>query len=173
MCSLLYKESNIAESKDTESGENKMLNIYTKKEYLPCNKKVITDIESFFSMVRLKDDGLTREILKSVEEAEFIDTETFRDRFGRELFIGNLSTGAKGLLCIYYYPEYVFDIRELGVNCRNILSIFPAGNILVTNPNFIISDYNDNELRCYVNNQFFDSFSDVNLQLGGLDEDDI
>lgn len=150
-----------------------MFNIYTKKECLPCNKKVITDIESFFSMVRLKDDGLTREILKSVEEAEFIDTETFRDRFGRELFIGNLSTGAKGLLCIYYYPEYVFDIRELGVNCRNILSIFPEGNIFVSNPNFQISTYNNNKFRCYVDNQFFNSFSEVNLQLGGLDNDEI
>ena len=173
MSSLVDLANKISNCTTSECAKDEGIRIYTKLECVPSGKRVITDIESFFNRVRLRDDELTREILSTVENAEFLDCETFKDRFGRRLFINSLSTGAKGLLCIYYYPEYVFDIRELGVNCRSILSLFPTGNILVNNPNFMLSDYNNNALKCFINNKFFCSFSEANLELGGLDDNDI
>lgn len=173
MNSLIDLANKISTNTGGECVKNEGVQIYTGLEYVPSNKKVVIDIESFFNRVRLRDDELTREILSAVENAEFLDNETFKDRFGRRLFINSLSTGAKGLLCVYYYPDYVFDIRELGVNCRSILSVFPTGSILVNNPNFRMSDYNGNKLGCYINNKFFSSFSEANLELGGLDNDSI
>lgn len=108
-----------------------MLNIYIGKENLPKDKKFIFDVDAFFNTCVLKDDVYTRKVLKQLERAEYIDSKTFKDRFGRGLYLNCLSTGAKILLSTAYYTDYIINGSELGYNGLELLLEIEKGNILL------------------------------------------
>lgn len=106
-----------------------MLNIYIGKEQIPKDKILIYDIEDYFGTVRIKDDLNNREIIEKIELGHYIDEETFKDKFGRNLFADCLSTSSKILICQNQEPDkYIFNASELGVNAHP-LALKNSGNL--------------------------------------------
>ena len=154
--------------KGASLGSENTLNIYTKIESIPKDKRLITDCEAAFGSMKLKDDEFTRRVLQEVEQAEYIDSITFRDRFGRALYVSCLSTGVKSLLCIYYLPDYVFDICEMGQNARVYLSLIPKGNFYVSDWDFeLYSCQDDDKLNVKVNGVLYHAYDEINEAIGG------
>lgn len=106
-----------------------MLNIYIGKEYIPEDKILIYDVEDYFGTVRIKDNLTNREIIKKIELGNYVDEETFEDKFGRSLFADCLSTSSKILICQNQEPDkYIFNASELGVNAHP-LALQNNGNL--------------------------------------------
>lgn len=61
------------------------LSIYIGKRNLPADQVFLFDANAAFTGIPLMDDEFTKLVLKEVEDAEYVDKETFRDRFGRGL----------------------------------------------------------------------------------------
>ena len=105
------------------------LNIYIGRENIPKDKILVYDVEDYFGTVKVKDTLINREIIEIIEQGEYIDEETFKDKFGRFLFIDCLSTSSKILICQSQEPEkYIFNAMELGVNAQP-LALKNKGNL--------------------------------------------
>lgn len=109
------------------------------------NIPIVEDIESFFLVhCRLTGSEEERNILNNIEEADYIDKNSFKDRFGYKLPISCLSTGTKTALCILNYPDKVMDTKECGRNAIDaIFSFCKNGKILIDHPMVDIVDYSE------------------------------
>lgn len=146
-----------------------MLNIYTKREFIPDGVRVINDVEAAFRGIKLIDNEFTRIALREVEQAEFIDESTFKDRFNRNLYIECLSTGTKCLMCIQKYVDRVINICELGQNGRALLSLLQEGSIFVDDIDFELYKYQDEDkLSVCVNGVSYDCYDEINDAIGGF-----
>ena len=109
------------------------LNIYTNEKFLP--KNVILGLpEADFPRFVIKNDSITNQILKKIDKGTFLDQRHFIDRFGNKLALSCLSTTAKSLLCIVYNDDsrIVYDIRDIGNNCADILFSLTKGRVFLT-----------------------------------------
>lgn len=119
------------------------LKIFIRRE-APDSIATVKDVESFFINVKLHNTEKERNILKTIEEAEYIDSISFKDKFGYKLPISALSIGTKAALCILNYPNEIVDLRECGRNTIDaIFSFCSDGNILIEQPMIDIVDYDE------------------------------
>lgn len=142
-----------------------MLNIYTNKALIPKDKSFIFDVDSFFNACKLRDTSFTKEVLSKLEIAEFIDTETFKDRFGRGLYLNCLSTGTKILLTISYFPDLVVNGIELGYNGLDLLVKLEEGNIYLQDTTITLP-FMDKEFM--VNGELCKDSNEANYAIGGI-----
>lgn len=121
-----------------------MLRIYFKEDILSTEdqQRIITDVEKAFKEVKVTGTEKEREMLKLIEQAEYNDGNSFIDRFGFKLYNSELSTGCKAALCVLGYPNNIIDLKECGLNARDvIISICDIGNIFISDNGITFCDY--------------------------------
>lgn len=159
-----------------------MLHLYVgDSSLIPKDLKFIKDAEAEFVDTKLRDDEFTRTVLRELEQAEYVDEEVFKDRFGRELYSSCLSTGLKTLLLLAYNPTAVVDCNELGISGWGFLSLLKDGYAYFENREFEYHPFDGiEEYRTVeVNGLICNSYVTVNAVIGGYfcddeeDEDDI
>lgn len=118
--------------------------IFKDKDAIIDNNKLIKDVERAFESIKLTGSEEERVILKNIEQAEFIDELSFRDRFGFKLYTSELSTGCKAALCVLHYPNKIIDTLECRLNARDaIVSFCKTGSILMRNNGVTIQKISD------------------------------
>ena len=108
------------------------LTIYTDKSKIPNDLLLISENDAFFDGATiLKDDAITRYILKTIDQATYVNEYMFSGRakcFGN-LDKSNLSTGAKTLLNIAQHADKCFDVVECGNNALCVLPYLRDGYV--------------------------------------------
>lgn len=121
-----------------------MINIYSQEFIKRYNLDLIWDVEPRFkavykNLLKMKETSL---IVKYIDEAEFIDKETLKGKFGIFSF-KDISTGCKALLLSNYYKDSkIVNFIECGDNvfqCANDLNI---DCYIYVNRLFILNDTN-------------------------------
>lgn len=121
------------------------LNVYLYREDIPVGMRVVTMNDAFFQKVKLVNDETTRELLKSIDQAEYGNETMFISRNKKMGLINKdyLSTGCKTLLNAYYYPDICFDMLECGRNVKHLMPLLKNGNLFLKDPMlYILSDTN-------------------------------
>lgn len=107
---------------------------------IPPELEVIEDIETGFNLHEIKDTSETRKLLSLTEKGQWINTESFIDRFGYKLWLDSLSTGCKAALLAASHPDKVINLRECGYNARDAIILnIREGQLLVYWDDVIIS----------------------------------
>ncbi len=92
-----------------------MLYVYT-QEPKESNTKYIDDVENDFEIMLLPDglhnDGITRDILNSIDKVDFVDAFTVRNSNGESFSLSELSSGCKSLILAVYFPDYIINYDE-------------------------------------------------------------
>ncbi len=138
--------------------------VYLRKEDIPSTLRYVDNNDVYFvANTPIPDTPLAREILKTIDKAEYCSDKTFTCRTNG---MGNLtreylSTGTKTLLNIMSHNDCCFNIVECGDNALNYLRKLNSGyvfwNSIVWVPTF--SDNTDScDIMC--NNQHFTNVSD-------------
>lgn len=86
------------------------------------DKTTILDIEGEFSCLNLKDNELNRKLIKEIEHGEYINSVTFKDRFGVTLSTEDLSTGCKAAILLGSNPDKRVSLLECGSNA--LISVY-------------------------------------------------
>ena len=152
-----------------------MLNLYVGNSNLPKSTNLVKDVDAFFAMSTLDEDDFTKLVLKHIEQAEIINSVTFKDRFGGGLYTDCLSTGVKILLSAYRYPQYVFSCSELGLNAWPFVSLLTDSSLYFENEEFelqpcIVAGKDGSEhLDVTVNGRICHTYEEVNAIIGGYD----
>lgn len=99
---------------------------------LPDGMEYIRDNIAYFMLnTRKKLDYRATELLRYIDQATYVDSDIFNDRFGRGLYWSNLSTGGMTVLNVFYNPEVCFDCKEAGDNAHaTINSMIKDGNVM-------------------------------------------
>ena len=106
-----------------------MLKIY---DELPNSAAVIHDVEEAFTNIELQEDTCTKNIMKYVDCADYVDNIRFKDRFGNLLYLDDLSSGCKAALCVHYLQNNIIDLLECGLNARDaIIAYCDSGNVIL------------------------------------------
>ena len=107
------------------------LMIFDSKEDIPVGMKYVLSNDQFFILnTVLKDIDFTREVLRSIDKAEYINERMFKTREGFALPKDLLSTGSKTLLNIESHPDTCFNVQECGMNALDMLWKFRAGCVI-------------------------------------------
>lgn len=96
-----------------------MLNLIftTKKAKNPDS--VIVDCRDYFNRVKEDSwfqDDFVKSIIKGVDRADVVDGCVLRNEFGKVISADHLSTGSKAMICIYEFPDKIFNITQMGNN---------------------------------------------------------
>ena len=93
---------------------------------------IIVDVHKAFMQTKLTGTKEEREIIRVIEEGEYLDSMSFKDRFGFKLPIEDLSSGSKAALCTLNFPDKEIDTRECGLNALGaIISICNKGSVII------------------------------------------
>jgi hypothetical protein len=90
----------------------------------------------FDSGVTIGDSEFEKNVIRTIDGAEYINKNVFKSRFEEygNLDKLHLSTGSKTALNIYQNPNICFDVCECGNNVLSLIVKLNAGNILWENP---------------------------------------
>lgn len=114
-------------------GVNMSLTIYLEDapQYVP----VVRDVQLEFLKIKLRNTPTTVALLHDIEQGEFLDSVSFKDRFGFKLSTSDMSLGCKAALCAAYCPDTVIDTNECGTNAIDaIIKWLKSGKILLRLP---------------------------------------
>lgn len=120
--------------------------VYVGKNNLPKDKEFVFDVEAEFFRYGIKDCILSKEIMKVIDEGEYVNKSIFLDRFGVSLYTDCLSTSSKALLLLISCKDKVLNFDEVGNNAiKYALEHFNEGNIYISDyyGNIDESDYID------------------------------
>ena len=145
-----------------------MLELYFREDNPKLVSSIIRDVEFEFGRVEIKDTPEIRELIKTIEGGEYVDSTKFIDRFGFTLSTMDLSTGCKAAILVALFPNKVVDFIECGVNAFNAaVEIVRNGKILYHEPNVSIgySKKNEDKIKCKVDSYIFTSIDRLNEYL--------
>lgn len=112
-----------------------MLNVYTKKSYIPDGVEYIHYNEMYFDGFNpeLPDNNIVRRILQEIDGAEYQTSKTFIGRFipGAGLYNSLLSGGCKIALNVVLNPSKCFDTVGAGDNAINTILSLTDGHIVL------------------------------------------
>lgn len=109
------------------------LTIYVREDNSDIQLPIAHDVELQFLKTRLYKNDYIVKALKEIEQATYNDEHSFIDRFGFKLYSKDMSTGCKGAICVYAFPDIVIDVVECGINALNfIISNCTNGAILIS-----------------------------------------
>ena len=94
-----------------------MLNVIFTKE--KAKSKVVTDSRMFFSTHKKAEwfqDPFVQQIVKTVEDAEVIDGFVLKGKYCEAMPPEYLSTGSKTAICVYEFPDTIFNFTQMGDN---------------------------------------------------------
>lgn len=121
-----------------------MLTLYEKGT---CDKMMgkepITELDDYFDshIDQIQLDDIIQGIAGYIDGARFIGGEQtdstdpllsdckLKNRFGDITDVINLSTGAKGVICVYAFPKLIFDLQECGNNAITYVFTLPRGRM--------------------------------------------
>lgn len=137
-----------------------MLNLFIDN----CNSSnIVKDIEEYFLTVKITGTEEERALIKGIDNGEYLDQNSFIDRFGFKLYISELSTGCKAALCVSSNKDLVFDLSECGKNAVDeIIKTCKNGNILVHELNSTINNYDRDSIDVKLDNYEFTSIDRLN-----------
>ena len=113
-----------------------MLNVYINREDAENTMEVMNNNDALFNYDLY--NGLTvtetiKKIMKSIDNAEYIQGMDMRSRYGNITSMENLSTGCKTAINIINHPELIIDCVECGDNVlHKIIKSCNKGNVLFT-----------------------------------------
>lgn len=113
------------------------LNIYRKRNEVPKGMKIVDVNDGFFDAdTMIEDTELIREILRTIDKAEYDTEAVFNSRSDKFKHLNKacLSTGTKTLLNIISHPNRCFNVIECGNNALEFLPQITEGNILFEHP---------------------------------------
>ena len=123
------------------------LYVYTKREEVPKDIRIIDDNVGFFNgLTNLEDCEFTKVVLAVVDKAEYVNQQYF---CGRVKGMGSLnksclSAGTKTILNVKSYPErYCFNLCECGANVLALLPQLREGHVLWDIPAMIYDGEED------------------------------
>lgn len=105
---------------------------------------VVNDIEKLFSQIKIKGTEIDKLLIREIEQGEYIDGISYKDRFGYKLHYEDMSNGCKAALCVANAPEKIIDLLECGNNARDIIiSVCKKGNIIIEDNGVTFKKYAD------------------------------
>ena len=96
-----------------------MLNIIFQKAKAKDQDKIIIDSRIFFSVNKKKEwfsDKFVQLIMEKVDRVKVIRDFVLEDEDGNAIPPEYLSTGAKTAICIYKFPDMIFNLTQMGDN---------------------------------------------------------
>ena len=106
---------------------------------------VIRDVEEAFD--GLKGTEFEKIVIAEVEHGEYIDTKTWRTRFGEILPVELLSTGSKACIVVQNNPDKIIDCLECGPEPRDTIIMFiKEGNVIIYQDQLTVNDYGKEHL---------------------------
>lgn len=140
-----------------------MINVYVGKENLPSDKKLILDVEESFAYIWFTGDKIEKSAVREIEEGEYIDTDTWLDRFGYKRRPDEISNGSKVLICTKKNQECVYLGEEMGENAIDLFFREGYGNIYFNSPVNIDLDLSVLALRgnIFINGKEYESEDDL------------
>lgn len=128
------------------------------------DKNTIVDVEEAFDKIKLTGSEKDREILRVLEEGEYINNSSYIDRFGVKLPLDSISSGSKCAFCVLYFPDKVVDTRECGLNALStIISTCNKGNVIIRDIQVKLPTYGFNtKINVECNGRHFTDFDDFN-----------
>lgn len=114
-----------------------MVTIYIRGiDEIPKDISVVDDVELEFNFVDLKGSDTVRGLIKQIEHGEWLNNESFIDRFGYKLWMDSMSTGCKAALVAACEPTKAINLRECGYNARDAI-------VLSLKDGHLIIDFDD------------------------------
>lgn len=94
--------------------ENTMLNIYTTLDD-DQKDKLISNIDEYFenNLGNIAKDNLFKKVLREVDKAELVDTDTIKTQDGVESSLSNISKEAKSLIVAINFDDVIIDFNDL------------------------------------------------------------
>lgn len=144
-----------------------MLKLYFDEAPEDVKGVVIDDVEMCFSKITLKYNEEEKTIVKLIDNGELIDNNSFIDRFGYKLYVSELSTGCKAALCLLNCPDKIINLKECGLNARDIIiSLCTLGAAVIdTNTIMCATDITHKEFRVQVDDYLFTKIERFNEYL--------
>lgn len=150
-----------------------MTNIFNYKGSYPVNLESLIDIEYAFSKYNVlnkcfTDKALTNTILRYIDKTEIVDEYYLRNRFGKQIPIYAISTGAKAALLLAFIDNpdsYILDTKECGWNAIQAIILFCKNCNILTNyisKNEYHEFYRDIEICVKFDGQVFNSTYSLN-----------
>lgn len=101
--------------------------------------ELIWNVEEAFSNVKLTGSDVERQIIADIEEGEYINNSSFKNRHGITLSRLYLSTGCKAVLVAIHNPNKIISTLECGKNALGaIITYCKEGHIIMYNDSFRI-----------------------------------
>lgn len=101
-----------------------MLNLIFQRNKAKNPSDVIVDCRGFFNLKKKASwfqDSFVQIILKLIDGATVVDGLVLKSRTGDIIPADYLSTGAKTMICIYEFPNLIFNITQMGNNVIPLL----------------------------------------------------
>lgn len=101
-----------------------MLNLIFQKAKAKDPKTVRVDSRDFFSIekkVEWFQDPFVQQIIREVDHAECEEGFVLRNEEGVAIPPEYLSTGAKTAICVYEFPDLIFNATQMGDNALNFV----------------------------------------------------
>lgn len=154
-----------------------MIRLYGLDEWYAKAPKdlLIENVDEYFDLiVKLPDTYKVRQILKYIDQAEYLDSKRITDRFGVGLYSSELSTGSKCVLTAYLNKDKIINFIEAGVNAYEALVLFDIDcTILVPQVDWFHYIYNTTDKKLpyelnieVVGNQVYHNIDDYCKEVG-------
>lgn len=101
-----------------------MLNLIFQKAKAKDPKTIRVDSRDFFSIekkVEWFQDPFVQQIIREVDHAECEEGFVLRNEEGVAIPPEYLSTGAKTAICVYEFPDLIFNATQMGDNALNFV----------------------------------------------------
>lgn len=106
---------------------------------------VILDVEEAFDGLRGTD--FERLVINKVEGGEYIDTKTWRTKFGEVLPVSLLSTGSKACIVVQNNPDKIIDCAECMPIARDtIVKRLKEGSVIIHDDQYTVNTYKEDDL---------------------------
>lgn len=117
------------------------LRIYLKKEDIPSDETLITDVEDEYYKHTLPINEYTKKLFKTVDQITLNDDGTLVDRFGYKVKEDAICNGSKAAVCVLMSDD-IIALTESGYNARDfIIKNLNKGKILLLNRAITIEGY--------------------------------
>ena len=149
-----------------------MLKVFVRGiDEIPKDKEVISDCDLIYSLTLVEPTDEVKNIIKSIDKAEFNGGTTVIDRFGTTIPISELSSGSKTGVVAALYPDKIIDTIDCGYNAIDALLTFVKdGNLIIPDP-IVFDRFNDatgdpnHRVSIYYNGYVFGSVERLSIYL--------
>ena len=118
-----------------------MLHVYLKNHdgdpYSGIDKPVVRNVQAKFMRTQVKDLPSVREAIRALDEGEYVNDRTFKDRFGDTISIENLCSGTKAVIVLSCNDDVAIDTLECGHNALDFIIHLDVDAGIVINEDWV------------------------------------